>query len=95
MVFEQDKADFSPLFQYSEVPAFLSDVQQGSRVAIDEQGVTATAFTAMRMYGAAKPPEEKIDFVLNRPFVFVICGISGDPLFIGVVNQPSTCRETR
>lgn len=95
MVFEQDKADFSPLFQYSEVPAFLSDVQQGSRVAIDEQGVTATAFTAMRMDGAAKPPEEKIDFVLDRPFVFVICGISGDPLFIGGVNQPSTCKETR
>lgn len=92
-VFEQDKADFSPLFQHSEVPAFLSDVQQGSCVAIDEQGVTATAFTAMRMFGAARPPEEKIDFILDCPFIFVVCGISCDPLFIGVVNQPSTCKE--
>lgn len=92
-VFEQGKADFSPLFKHSEVSAFLSDVQQGSRVAIDEQGVTATAFTAMRMFGAARPPEEKIDFILDRPFIFVVCGISCDPLFIGVVNQPSTCKE--
>ena len=38
--------------------------------------------------GAAVPPEEEIDFVLDRPFVFVITGEDGLPLFIGVVNQP-------
>ena len=32
--------------------------------------------------------EEKVDFVLNRPFLFVINGQDGQPLFIGIVNQP-------
>ena len=37
--------------------------------------------------GAAEPPEEVIDFVLDRPFIFVIT-LGGVPLFSGVVNQP-------
>ncbi|HHT25140.1 MAG TPA: serpin family protein [Clostridiaceae bacterium] len=86
-VFTLDKADFTPLLANDSDPAYLSTVKQGTRVAIDEEGVTAASFTAMMTCGAAMPPEEEIDFVLNRPFVFVINGISGLPLFVGIVNQ--------
>ena len=38
--------------------------------------------------GAAPPPEEIIDFILDRPFLFLITEGSGVPLFAGTVNQP-------
>ena len=44
------------------------------RVTIDEEGVTAAAYTVMAAAGAAMPPEEEMDFVLDRPFLFVIQG---------------------
>lgn len=44
--------------------------------------------TVMMMAGAAAPPEEEMDFVLDRPFLFAITGYDGLPLFVGVVNQP-------
>ena len=38
--------------------------------------------------GAAAPPKDEMDFVLDRPFLFAITGTDGLPLFVGVVNQP-------
>jgi len=40
------------------------------------------------MCGSAMPPSEEVDFVADRPFLFVITGRDGLPLFVGVVNQP-------
>ena len=54
----------------------------------DEEGVTAAAYTVLPMAGAARPPEDEIDFVVDRPFIFVITGEDGLPLFAGVINQP-------
>lgn len=85
-VFDGTASDFSPLTDMDGL--YLSQVTHGARVAIDEEGCTAAAFTVMPVCGAAMPPEEEIDFVLDRPFVFVITGEDGLPLFIGVVNQP-------
>jgi len=34
------------------------------------------------------PPSSRVNFVLDRPFVFVITGIDGLPLFVGTVNNP-------
>ena len=52
----------------------------------DENGVKAAAYIEFPSAGAAQPPEEIIDFVLDRPFVFVIS--KGNlPLFTGVVNN--------
>lgn len=45
-------------------------------------------YTVMMMAGAAAPPEEEMDFVLDRPFLFAITGADGLPLFVGVVNRP-------
>ena len=71
-----------------DTAAYLSQAQHAARVAVDEEGVTAAAYTVMMMCGTAAPPEEEVDFVLNRPFVFAITGTDGLPLFAGIVHQP-------
>ena len=63
----------------------VDQIRHGARVAIDEEGVTAAAFTAIIGVGEAMPPEEEIDFVLDRPFAFIITGLDGLPLFAGTV----------
>ena len=85
-VFDPAVADFSPMTDDTE--AYLSQAKHAARVAIDEEGVTAAAYTVMMMGGAGAPPEEEVDFVLDRPFVFAITGVDGLPLFVGVVHQP-------
>lgn len=87
-VFDPDKADFSPLAEESK-GIFVSDVIHGARVLIDEDGCKAAAYTVMLYAGAAAPPDEEVDFILDRPFVFAITGKDGLPLFIGVVNHPN------
>lgn len=84
--FDANTADFTPLDD--ENPSWLSKVEHGARVAIDEEGVVAAAYTVMMRAGAAMPPKDEIDFVVDRPFLFVITGSDGLPLFVGVVNQP-------
>lgn len=87
-----DNADFSPLLSNDDAdfPAYatLSQVQHAVRVAVDEDGVTAAAYTLETLYGAAPPPDEEVDFVLDRPFVFGITSHDGLPLFVGVVDRP-------
>ncbi len=85
--FSAESADFSPLVTEKQ-PIWLDKVEHGARVKIDEEGVTAAAYTAMLMAGAAMPPKDEIDFTLDRPFLFVITGSDGLPLFVGIVNQP-------
>lgn len=82
-LFDPAKADFSPSFDGA---AFMTAANQSVRVAIDEDGVTAAAYIELPAAGAAMPPEEIIDFVLDRPFLFVITD-GQIPLFAGVINQ--------
>jgi len=88
-VFDSKTADFSALLGAESADTALSAAQHSVRVAIDEEGCTATAFTAMMAAGAARAPEEEIDFVLNRPFIYILQGVSGDPVFAGVINNPT------
>lgn len=84
-LFQYGLADFSGAF---EEPVFMTAANQAVRVEIDEQGVKAAAYIEFPGAGAAMPPEEIIDFVLDRPFLFVITAGGGIPLFAGTVNQP-------
>ena len=85
-VFSRETADFSPILP--ETPAWLDSVNHAARVKIDEEGVEAAAYTVMMMAGAAMPPQEEMDFVLDRPFLFVITSRDNLPLFAGIVNEP-------
>jgi len=68
-------------------PVWVSRVSHGVRVTADEEGVEAAAFTEVIGTGAAMPPEDEMDFTLDRPFLFVLESASGLPLFVGVVNN--------
>ena len=86
-VFDDRKADFSPLVDLDESAAVTS-VQHAARVLVDENGCEAAAFTAITAECTAALIEElpEIEMNLNRPFAFMITGVDGLPLFIGVVN---------
>lgn len=86
--FERGEADFSNLTDSIDGNVWLDGVKHVARVKIDEEGVEAAAYTEMVLCGDALPPEETVDFVLDRPFIFAITGESGDILFVGVVNNP-------
>ena len=87
-ILNPEQADFTPMAEDAE-GIYLSAAQHSVRVAIDEEGVTAAAYTVMAAVGAGEPPEEEVDFVLDRPFLFAITSADGLPLFVGVVNQPN------
>ena len=86
-VFDPAISDFSPMTADIE-EIYLSQATHAARVMIDEEGCTAVAYTVMAAAGAGMPPEEEIDFTLDRPFLFVITGDGELPLFVGIVNQP-------
>ena len=87
-VFDPALSDFTPMTTDVDVPIAVSQASHAARVVIDEEGCTAVAFTVIPAAGAASPPDEEVDFVLDRPFIFCITGDSGLPLFVGIVNFP-------
>lgn len=86
-VFDFTTSDFSPMIKNDEMLE-LSSVKHGARVRIDEKGCEATAFTIAIVSGVLSRNEGEIDFIVDRPFIFVITSDLGTPLFVGVVNNP-------
>ena len=86
-VFDPAVSDFSPMTTDME-GIYVSQVKHGVRVAVDEEGVTAAAYTMMATSGSGAPPEDEVDVVLDRPFLFALTSPDGLPLFTGVVHQP-------
>ena len=84
--FDYDKADFSPVSDEDSI--FLNKAEHGVRVIADEEGVKAAAYTAELAATAGMPPDDRIDFVLDRPFMFVISMGDGIPMFVGIVENP-------
>ena len=82
---DAEKADFSPLLKMGG--AYLADARGSSRISLDEKGVTAASYVDYTS-GAALPPEEEVDIVFDRPFLFLINAKGGIPLFAGLVNEP-------
>lgn len=84
-VFTENVAEFTKLT--ADSPIYLTGANQSVRVQIDEEGVKAAAYIEIPGAGSAAPPDEIIDFVLDRPFLFVITN-DNIPLFAGCVNNP-------
>ena len=79
-------ADFTPLTgDVDEI--YLSRAEHAALVKIDEEGVTGAAYTEMSMAAGARMPQEEIDLVFDRPFMFVITGRDGSVLFSGIVRN--------
>lgn len=85
-VFNSNTSDFSPILDGSS-NAYISQIEHAARVMIDEEGCEAAAYTVMMEATSAMPPNDEVNFILNRPFVFAITGRDGIPLFMGVVNR--------
>ncbi len=83
-VFDETKADFSPIMPNQS--AYVSQINHSARVAVDEKGCTAAAFTVIGVDTEGMIIGEEVDFRLNRPFIFVITSDDSTPLFVGIVN---------
>jgi len=88
-VFDPARADFSPALVNPPPSSYLTTATHVARLLVDEEGCEAAAFTMLECGGDAfQAPEEEIDFILDRPFLFVLTSGGGLPLFAGVVNAP-------
>ncbi len=85
-VFDLEKSNFTAIT--ADTPVYVTAVNQAARIIVDEQGVKAASYIEIPGAGAGMPPEEIIDFILDRPFLFVIADNNGIPVFTGVVNEP-------
>ena len=86
-VFDAAKGDFGGILTEQTDPMWVSKVQHAARVAIDEEGVTAAAYTVEIMDGMGSI-QETLKFVVDRPFMFAITGPENTILFTGVVENP-------
>lgn len=79
-------ADFSGI---TDDMAFISNIVQETYIAIDEEGVEASAFTQIDYTTGALLAEDRVDMILNRPFIYGITADNGSLLFIGVCENPA------
>ena len=77
-------ANFSNMI---EGPSWIGTVNQNTRITLDEEGVTASAFTQIDYNGSAMPTDEA-KMILDRPFLYAITSGNGCVLFIGCYNRP-------
>ena len=68
----------------------VSTVEQGTKIAVDETGALAAAYTAITVKEMSLlRPEREVEFTLDRPFAYALLGNDGTPLFVGVVQDPT------
>lgn len=84
--FDDAKSDFTPLTDLDSL--YVSRADHAARVKINEDGVEGAAYTVMAVeYTSVLAESKKIEFKADRPFIFVVTGADGLPLFIGTVNE--------
>lgn len=98
---DMSKADLSGMLEgpFVENGSLISFAQQ-ARLSIDEDGCEAAAFSAMAWACLGVKPSEKVDFMLDRPFAFLLMESLHDgednrkdiPLFMGIVRNPASAR---
>ena len=82
-----NEADFSSM---SDIATYISLVQQATLLKVDEEGSEGAAVTVIEGDLMSPLPEEKVDFFLDRPFLFQILEpATGTVLFIGQVGSPA------
>lgn len=79
-------ADFTPLTTEREGLS-LSKADHAAMLEIDEHGVIGAAYTELALTEGAMIEYDEIDFVLDRPFMFIVTGGDGSVLFSGVVRN--------
>ncbi len=86
-VFDVSVADFTSITDSPELS--VGKVDHAARVSIDETGCFGAAFTVLNVPTHVPPVENDIiNFVLDRPFLFLVSSRDNLPLFAGIVNEP-------
>lgn len=85
-IFDYQAADFSPMTDATGL--YVGKIVHAARVKIDEEGVEAAAYTVIAVPEGTAPPEDEVDFVLDRPFLFIVSSQDNLPLFAGTVAEP-------
>ena len=85
-IFNDESSDFTSICP--DLPIYVNQIDQSLRIAIDEKGVTASAYMISQGGIGGGSQGETVNFNLDRPFIFVITGQDGLPLLTGVVNEP-------
>ena len=86
-LFDWTTADLTPLSDYPLL--YFARATQSTTLSIDEVGCTAASFVEMEARASASLPDGLCVLDLDRPFLFLISGADGVPLFLGVVNDPT------
>ncbi|MBR1742343.1 MAG: serpin family protein [Lachnospiraceae bacterium] len=84
--FDSEQAEFQTLFAGTKdagLPAYVDKAEHAAMVTIDEDGATGAAYTDFGIKEGAALPEETVDFVVDRPFYYVITSEDGSILFAG------------
>lgn len=79
-------SDFTPLTTEKD-EIYVSKAEHAAMIEIDEEGVTGAAYTQLELAEGAAEPNEEIDFVVDRPFMFVVTSRDGSILFSGIVQN--------
>lgn len=91
--FEEILSTTNPQFSYLEngTPQFVSDIIQQARMVVDNKGVEAAAFTQVDVETTSAPPmeNEKVDFILDKPYLMIVLDAYQNPLFISSVLNPN------
>jgi serpin B len=82
-------ADFSGI-THDPTGLTVSKIVHQARIKVDEEGTeAATATAALMVFGCAKIDFSPIPFIVDRPFLFLVCDFrTGALLFIGRVMNP-------
>ncbi|MCI8550288.1 MAG: serpin family protein [Lachnospiraceae bacterium] len=80
----EETADFSGI---TDDTVFFSGITQGTHIAVNEEGVDASAFTLIDYAGAAMP-QGRADMRLTRPFLYGVTGAGGELVFVGICENP-------
>jgi serpin B len=87
-----DTADFSGMTTATKLT--IAAVIHQANITVDEDGTEAAAATAVVIRATAAPePQEPVELLVNRPFVFAIRdNPTGAVLFVGHIGDPTATR---
>ncbi|MBT1164495.1 serpin family protein [Bifidobacterium felsineum] len=82
-------ADFSKMTDAAPAEElFIGSIIQGTRIAVNEHGAKASAFTKAGASSAGAPSQQQIvEFTVDRPFLYMLTTPDDVPLFIGAVRN--------
>ncbi|MDE6277991.1 MAG: serpin family protein [Muribaculaceae bacterium] len=87
-IFAPGKGDFSGMFSSGVSEFAIGTVFQGSKIVVDEEGTEVASATIIGNDVMAPGPMQSSEFIVDRPFVFIIAERStGAILFIGLVSK--------